>query len=417
MTKFVRYPYAEFVPLLALLMLLGAPPARAEANDAADFRFQGFVSQRLTASSGNNNFFGETADRLSADYTELGLGASWRPRPQWLLAGQAIYRRGGESEDGRIEPDYYYVAYTPWESEEGHITAKLGKIKVPYGLYNDMRDTPMTRPGILAPQSLYLDALRQLNQAAGGVHLEAERIFGDNSATLRFSQIKPNVRSDNTYWAFLGDRAVYPGELYSRDNEAFSGQLAYDHDGGRLRAWISHAQGLAYYRPAAGDSWITGDLDFKFTALSLQWNGENFSLTGERARNRFLTKLVNTNPALTGSNLDVGYSWYLQGQWRFAPRWEALLRYDAIFIDQNDKDGARFAANNPGRAAWSRYAKDWTVGVRYRLDRQWLLAGELHHVDGTNWLPPADNLSNGQWLSPNTDRKWNLLLLQATYQF
>lgn len=415
MTKSALCPSADLAHVLALCALLGATPACAEAD--ADLRFQGFVSQRLTASSGKNNFFGDTAGRLSAEYSELGAGISWRPRSRWLLAGQAIARRGGESEENHIEPDYLYVAYTPWEGEAGHLTAKLGKIKVPYGLYNDMRDTPMTRPGILAPQSIYLDSLRQLNQAAAGVHLEAERMLGRDIATLRLSQIKPCVESDNTFWAFLGDRAIFPGELTSRGDESYAGQLAYDHDGGRVRAMLSHAQGIAHYRAASVDPWRDGRFDFKFTALSLQWNGERVSLSAERTRNRFDSRF-NSNGLLPDvSGLDVGYSWYAQGQWRFAPRWEALVRYDVNVIDKNDPDGSRYAANNPGKAAWTRYAKDWTVGLRYRPDQQWLFAGEIHHIDGANWLPAADNLTNGQWLPLNTAPSWNLFLLQATYQF
>jgi hypothetical protein len=411
MTKFVCYQCAE---VLATLLLCASVSAWAEE---ADFRFQGFANQRLTSTTGNNNFFGDTHGKLSADYSELGAGVSWRPTPKWQLSGQGIFRRGGESEKDRLEPDYYYAAYTPLESEAGHLTLKLGKIKVPYGLYNDMRDTPMTRPGILAPQSIYVDSLRQLNQAAPGVHVEAERTLGDNALTLRLSQIKPNVSGDNTYWAFLGDRNTFKGGLYSHSDEAFAGQLAFDHDGGRVRALISHAQGIARYRPGNPDNWTDGRLDFGFTALSLQWNGEQVSLSAERARNDFRGRFNSSIAApLNQDNHAAGHSWYLQAQWRFAPRWESLLRYDVNQMDDGDPDGSQFQAAT-GQAAWLRYAKDWTVGLRYRLDRQWLLAAELHHVNGINWLPPADNLSNGQWNPANTSPRWNLFLLQATYQF
>ncbi len=415
MTKPEYCRYAEALPALLLAALLASAAARA---DETDLRFQGFASQRLTRTTGNNNFFGDTSGKLSADYSEVGLGASWRPHPQWLLAGQAIYRRGGQSEDGDVEADYGYAAWTPLESETGHTTLKLGKIKVPYGLYNDMRDTPMTRPGILAPQSMYLDSLRQLNQAAVGIHLETERIVGDNVITLRASQIKPNVGSANTYWSFLGDRTLFPGSLYSHDHEAYAGQLAYDHDGGRFRALFSHAQGSAYYRPGSADVWADGRLDFKFTALSLQWNGEKLSVSAERSRNYFGNRFDSLLPGLIPSQEghNIGHAWYLQGEWRFAPLWEGLLRYDHSVIDVDDPDGIQYQAST-GKAAWSRYARDWTVGVRYRPTSRWLLAAELHRVDGTNWLPPADNLSNGQWNSLHTSPRWDLFLLQATYQF
>ncbi|MBU1666368.1 MAG: OprO/OprP family phosphate-selective porin [Gammaproteobacteria bacterium] len=417
MTKFVRYLCAEFAPALAIMALLGASLAHA---DEADLRFQGFASQRLTSSSGKNNFFGDTRGKLSADYTEIGAGVSWRPHPQWLLSGQAIYRRGGASEKEEIEPDYYYAAYTPWESEAGHLTLKLGKIKVPYGLYNDMRDTPMTRPGILAPQSIYRDSLRQLNQAASGIHLEAERNLGDDTFTLRLSQIKPSVHSENTFWSFLGSHTTFTGELYSRNNEAFAGQLAYDHDGGRLRAMVSYAQAQIHYRPGSADNYSVGKFDTAFSALSLQWNGEQVSLSGEIARNDFKNRFVSVGlPYPDIASRNIGTSSYAQVQWRFAPQWEALLRYDVVYADNDDRDGTAYAANplNGGNPAWSRFVKDWTIGLRHRLDSHWLLAGELHRVHGTSWLPAADNLTNGQWVPGNTSPNWNLFLLQATYQF
>lgn len=416
MTKSVRCLYPELAPLLLLMVALTVP--RAYALDVEDARFHGFISQRLTTTTGNNNFFGDTSGELSVDYTEIGAGASWRPLPHWLLSGQAIMRRGGKSEGNGIEADYLYVAYTPLESETGHLSAKLGKIKVPYGLYNDLRDTPMTRPGILAPQSIYLDSLRQLNQAANGVHVEAERMLGEEMVTLRLSQIRPNVCSENTYWSFLGDRTLFPGNLESNDHEAFAGQLAFERAGGKARVMLSYAQGIVHYQTASTDDpWREGELDFKFTALSLQWNGERLSLSGERARNAFHSRFDGVLPVWSIDHRDIGYSWYLQGQWRFAPRWEALLRYDVNAIDQNDPDGEGYAAMNPGQAAWARYAKDWTLGLRYRLDRHWQFAGELHRIEGTNWLPPADNLTNGRWNASNASRNWNLIMFQATYQF
>lgn len=417
MTKSVRYWCVDFALPLALATVLGGGLAHA---DDADLRFQGFASQRLTSSGGKNNFFGDTSGKLSADYTEIGAGVSWRPHPQWLLAGQAIYRRGGNSEKDEIEPDYYYTAFTPLENEAGHLTLKLGKIKVPYGLYNDTRDTPMTRPGILAPQSIYRDALRQLNQAASGIHLEAERNLGGDTVTLRLSQIKPNVSSDNTFWSFLGDHSVFKGEFYSRDNEAFAGQLAYDHDGGRLRAMLSYAQGQGHYRPGAFDNYSFGTFDTAFSALSLQWNGEQVSLSSEIARNDFKNRYTSVGPPYPDvASRSTGMSAYAQVQWRFAPQWEALLRYDVVYADNDDRNGAKYAADplNGGAPAWSRFAKDWTIGLRHRLDGHWLIAGELHNVRGTSWLPAADNLTNGQWVPANTSPNWNLFLLQATYQF
>lgn len=411
MTASALFRFASGLVLACALL-----PASAEEAP----RLHGFINQRLTGSTGGNNFFGNTSDRLSADYSELGLGVSWRPHTQWQLSGQGIFRRGGESEEQNIEADYLYAAFTPVEDEDKRWSLKLGKAKVPYGLYNDTRDTPMTRPGILAPQSIYLDFLRQMNTGAPGIHLEARQTLAQGDLNLSLSQIKPQLEGENTAWSFLGNRTPgsgFTGELDTRNNESFAGQIGYAHDGGKLRLLLSHARGRAHYRPGTGDAWTGGTFDFRFSALSLQWNGEAVSLSAERARNVFHRRFQSAFlPAQ--DEQDVGSSWYLQAQWRFAPRWEALLRYDVNRADDDDPDGTAFAAGNPlGLPAWMRFAEDWTLGVRYRLDQRWMLAGEWHRVHGTVWLPPADNLTNGQWDPNQTSPRWNLFLLQATYQF
>ncbi len=422
MTASVRLPFVDVMKppertglavFCALLAILVAGSARADADDLS---LHGFASQRLTHSNHGNQFFGETSDRISADYSEVGAGFFWRPHSQWQLSGQAIYRRGGDSEPGRVEPDYLYAAYTPLDSEQGKVAIKLGKIKVAYGLYNEMRDTPMTRPGILPPQSIYLDSLRQFNQSALGIHLEAERTFGRDTLALRLSQIEPDFASENTFWAMLGDHQLFTGGLHARSNQAMAAQLAYDRDGGSLRALLSHARGAGHYRPGSGDNWTAGRLDFAFSALSLQWNGQDVSLSGELSRNDIRAQFTSAGFLPDTARQDVGSSWYGQAQWRFTPGWEALLRYDVVYSDDNDQDGARYATVT-GRPAWTRFAKDWTLGVRYRPNKNWLLAGEWHEVDGSLWLPPADNLDVGPWTGSGTAPRWHLILLQATYQF
>ncbi len=396
-----------------LLGLLAIQPAGA---DPIDWRFQGYASQRLTASSGDNHFFGDTAGRFSADYREVAAGLSWRPDPRWLLSGQAVHRQGGNSVEDDLETDYLFAAWSPLDVADGSLTLRAGKIKVPYGLFNEGRDTPMTRPGILPPQSIYLDALRGFNQSAYGLHLGAAWDWDAATVSLSLSQIKPNLGGTNAFLSFVGDNVLFRGRLESNNQDAFAARLAYEHDGGRIKAMLSHASGHARYVPGVGDLWSGGHLDPAFTTLSLQWNSERLSLSWEHSRNLFRNHYDSLFlPALDVKS--VGSSQYLQAEWRFNSRWTGFLRYDTLFMDDDDKDGTAFAAANPGRVAWERYAKDWTLGLRYRLDDHWQLVGEYHRVDGIGWLPPADNLSGGIWNPAATDRRWNLILFQATYQF
>ncbi len=94
-----------------------------------------------------------------------------------------------------------------------------------------------------------------------------------------------------------------------------------------------------------------------------------------------------------------------------APQWEALLRYDAYYADKNDRDGQLFAAATrlPG---FTRYAKDWTVGLRFDVTPQFMLRAEVHRVDGTGFLAAQDN-PNPQALR----RYWDNFMLQASFRF
>ena len=84
--------------------------------------------------------------------------------------------------------------------------------------------------------------------------------------------------------------------------------------------------------------------------------------------------------------MQEGY--YIQGTYRFSPAWEALIRYDVLYGDKNDKDGTKFAAmDGLRRPAYSRFAKDLTVGLNWNINPQFSLRAEYHRVNGTGSLP------------------------------
>ncbi len=117
-----------------------------------------------------------------------------------------------------------------------------------------------------------------------------------------------------------------------------------------------------------------------------------------------------TGKALSGMNV-YGESFYFQGEYRFTPKWEAILRYDVLFTDRDDRDGKRYAAATGG-PAYSRFAKDITVGLRWNITPEFMLRAEYHRVDGTGWLSKLDNP-----VSKDTSEHWDLYAIQASYRF
>jgi hypothetical protein len=366
-------------------------------------QIHGFLSQGLISTS-HNNFFGSSQNSVSSKFTELGINFSFRPNPDCQVSAQLVSRRAGETDNGDVRLDYGFVDYTITSGESGRLGIQAGKIKNPFGFYNTTRDVAFTRPSILLPQSIYFDRARNFALSAPGVGLYGEHLGERGDVSANFVVMQPELEDSGTEYAFLGND--WPGELKGR--MSYVGRLQYETDRGRLRFALTHADLDMAYHPGPGDVLTAGRVRFQPWVLSAQHNAERWSLTAEYALER-VARSAFGNPLLDTSAWTEQF--YLQGIYRFTPRWEGLVRYDVLYLDRNDRDGSKAAALPGAGPAYSNFAKDWTVGVRYDVTSALMLRAELHSVNGTAWLPTEDNLGQA------TRQHWNMLLFQASYRF
>lgn len=397
--------FAKITPCLALLVLtaLWHVPARAFDLLGGDVQLHGFASMALVNTS-DNNFFGRSDDQISNDFSEVGVNASWRLTPIVQLSAELLSRRAGNTDDGGVRLDYGLLDWTALSSEEGRGGLRVGRIKTAYGLYNTTRDVPFTRPSIILPQSIYFERTRNLTVSADGAELYIERYGEAGTLSASFAYGQPQTDTDAAKIALVGLHR--PGSLDSKMAPDF--QVIYEGSGGRYRLGFTALRLDLKYQPGYGDILQAGR--FKLTPLifSAQYHAENWSLTSEYARRR--TSVEDFGPYFYNGTFN-GQSYYVQGTYRLAPQWEALLRYDAYYADQNDRDGKKFAAAThlPG---FTRFAKDWTVGLRFDVTPQFMLRVETHRVDGTGFLATQDN--------PRTQdlrRYWDNFMLQASFRF
>lgn len=139
-----------------------------------NFQVHGFASLTLVNTS-DNNFFGQSDDQVSNNFSEVGLNASWRLTPGLQLSAEVLSHRAGGTDDGGVRLDYGLVDWTALSSEEGRGGIRVGRIKTAYGLYNTTRDVPFTRPSIILPQSIYFERTRNLTVSADGADIYVER--------------------------------------------------------------------------------------------------------------------------------------------------------------------------------------------------------------------------------------------------
>lgn len=404
--KLDRFSMLRKAGMLSVLIMTGvlvnASVLAAPDNDS--YQIHGFANQAYISTT-DNNFFGETSGSENFGFTELGVNGLIRPLPNMHIAGQLLLRRAGESDDGKVRLDYGLADYVMVSNPVQRVGVRAGRILNPLGIYNETRDVAHTRPSILLPQSIYFDRTRDLAISSDGFQIYGEQRLVDQEFFWQLGVANPRVDNPEIELALLAD---LPGKL---DGEAsYFGRLQWEKDGGRLRVALSTIQANIDYSStgqALPLDLSSGRIIFEPTVLSLQYNEEYWSLTAEYAQRHF--QYENFGPGLPDMEF-TGESYYLQGSFRFAPRWDAILRYDAAFTDKNDRNGSAYEAATTS-PAHKRFAKDWTIGVGWNITPQILARSEMHIVNGTAWLPALDNIVSAP------AKSWNMFNLSLSYRF
>gem|GEM_PF-52877 len=387
-----------------------------------DLQIHGFVSQAYITTS-DNNVFGNSDNGGSFGLTEAGLNASVRPLPRLQLSAQVLSRRAGKGNSGIPRLDYAILDYQLYSHEANQFGIRVGRLKNPFGFYNETRDVAFTRPSILLPQSIYFDRTRNLGLSSDSVQLYGDvAVFDRGTFSTQFGVTLPVVDNRDTESSLLG--LVRDGSL--NREVSYIGRGIFETNDKRLRLGISGIWLNTSYDPKNPISSLNplelgpGGLEFTPVFFSAQYNAERWTLTSEYAIRPFQYNHNFQNPNLNGLHV-VGESYYFQGEYRFTPKWEGILRYDALFTDRSDRNGSDWVAENPARRhglEHSRFAKDITVGLRWNVTPAFMLRAEYHYVNGTAWLSGLDNPIDLRTGRPfDTDQHWHLFAIQASYRF
>lgn len=376
-------------------------------------QIHGFASQSYIYTD-NNNFFGNSSDNGSIDFRELGINASFQAWQKLHTAVQLLSRRAGEFDSGKIKLDFAIADYRLKQTSLYSIGIRAGRVKNPFGFYNDTRDVSFTRSGIILPQSIYFERTRDLSISSDGVQLYGHRDINKGSIQAQLFAAMPRVEDENTELAALSENkpGKFTGEL------SYLGRLLFKTHDNRLKLAVSDVILNMDYEPTQAETDFTGNasLQFHLSILSIQFNHNSWSITGEYARRKIHFKNMIESyvpPFLTET---IGESYYLQLSYHLNFHWKLLARYDVLFQNKNDKDGSEYANNFAAlgvtKPAHSRFAKDITVGVQWSINTSWMLQFEIHAINGTGWLPLQDNTN-----IDSAAQKWRMASAAVSYRF
>src|SRR5690348_9924310 len=174
-------------PKLAVLFALvcatwSAPDRQARAAELplpgalGALEVHGFISQGFLFTSANN-YLADTS-RGSFEFSEVGLNLTLPATDRLTLGLQLFTHDLGPIGDYRATFDWYYLDYH-WRDWLG---IRAGRVKLPFGLYNDISDVDSARTAILLPQSVYPAQNRDFLLAQTGAEVYGYRSLGGAGA-------------------------------------------------------------------------------------------------------------------------------------------------------------------------------------------------------------------------------------------
>jgi len=156
--------------LIAGVALTWTPLASATelgpSGEGPSVEMHGFVSQGAIKTTGNNYLVGNSK-RGSLEFAELGANFSGQLTDRLRVGFQLFASKLGSNGNFNVKADWFNLDYR-WRDWLG---LRAGRVKLPFGLYNDTSDIDAARVPVLLPQSVYPLADRDFLLAQTGIEL------------------------------------------------------------------------------------------------------------------------------------------------------------------------------------------------------------------------------------------------------
>src|SRR6202171_2725980 len=166
----------RFVLAVSALALVATRPAAAVElslpGELGQLQVHGFISQGFLLTTANDYL--AHSSHGSFEFTEVGLNFTLPATDRLTLGLQIFSHDLGPIGDYRATLDWYSIDYH-WKDWLG---IRAGRVKLPFGLYNDSSDIDSARTAVLLPQSIYPAQNRDFLLAQTGVEVYGYRGLG-----------------------------------------------------------------------------------------------------------------------------------------------------------------------------------------------------------------------------------------------
>lgn len=395
--------------IAAVLFCFAAPAA---AFDMASVQLHGFLSQGYLKTDTHDALFAETASNGTFEFNEFGVNLASQVNDNLRVGVQLLSRDLGEIGNNEVELDWAFGDYT----YRNWLGFRAGKIKTPYGLYNQSRDIDAARTSVLLPSSVYSEGFRESLSTTTGIGaygglpggLEYQAVYGttqlkeDGGIAQILSKLIQKASRMNPQLALLAKAKGFTGFTDASVDWAYAGDLK----------WATPVDGLTLgtstlgYKATFSDT--PAELDFDFEAASYIGSVEYMIGDLTLASEYQLMKADYSASALRIDGDQDYEGYYVLASYRVNDWFEVGTYYNVEYPDKDDRDGDRYkAAGLPAANAW---LKDWALTTRFDVSESMSLKLEGHAMDGlfTVGYDEAD---------PDPDETWYLLAAKVTFSF
>ncbi len=378
-----------------------------QAGEIGEIDIHGFISQGYMKSD-ENNFLADTEDG-TFEFNETGINFSTWVSPDLSIGMQLFASDLGQIGNDEIKLDWAFADYR-WKDWAG---LRIGKVKIPGGLYNESRDLDMLRTSILLPQSVYLDTFREPQVSMKGLC-----VYGDielnNVGVISYQMLYGTQELDTDSGvarSVIGTLADI-GLNIEIDNfhvdEKYAASLQWDTplDGLRLRATNNYTEMTTTM--TIGGSSMTSDMEITSWVNSAEYTWEDLIIAVEYFYQTNEQKSVMIEKKETA----IGY--YGSASYRFTDWFELGMYYSEMYPDKDDKDGDRYNTAAKGYEDYRAWLKDACLSTRFDINSNWIVKLEGHMMDGASTLNPLDHPGD---MGSRFEKDWYLFAAKVSYMF
>ncbi|MBU0992974.1 MAG: hypothetical protein KJ737_10820 [Proteobacteria bacterium] len=378
--------------VFVFILVAGSLPAGAEEVNVHGFISQGYLQ------TNQNNYLAETDDG-SFQFNEMGINFTTAVSDRLTLGCQFFARDLGDVGNDEIVINWAFAEfeYKNW------LNLRVGTLKGPFGLYNDLRDFDALRTSIFLPSSVYNEWLRDGLNKLKGIELFGTVILGPLGLVQYQTMVgQPLISMDSGTVKFIQTSGGIDSISAIENDDVYGARLIWTTPLTGLRICGTYIYSNMLYKGIASDPRMPGTeipltVDTKnaqvcvFSAEyiygDLKLSAENYWALSDNTATATIN-IPGKDPIenIVHQDIDVKDSYYVSIGYRFAEQIEAAFYYSE-YVSPEGIQGTK------------EKLKDQCLSFRFDINPFWVAKLEAHVMDGKfGVLPDNDGHTYNEWM-------------------